>query len=411
MCPDESGRALEEEVDVPHWLKRGGKGGDKTQHVPDAGTDKPPGNEANEAAARPETPQKQQADDSPGPPDAHGEAPYPDGVERQDHQHAASDERVQIQLDPSPAAVAPRLPVTAFPEPPVIGKAPRYAPFFVGALPQSRAAAFGQAVPDTALDGADLAGLTVRGASLRGDRHRYLKEVRQDAMGIWQVSDGQTAALLVCAADGVSSDDLSHVGAAEACRLLRDLATPKVSRFFRASRDAQWITDLWEDLAERISAKMTAFAAQLQIEPKQLSTTLAAALVEANPVNPEARRYVILNVGDARAFLLHKGEFLSCMPEAHASSDAITSTATSALPTSVGQVGTAFGIIGQEDMLMVCSDGMSDPMANPGVRDSLAGWWGGDHIPSMPEYGWQVGYRIATYDDDRTAVCIWGRGK
>lgn len=450
---------LEEEADVPDWRNPFGRGGDKSKPGPGDGADQPPIDEADEAPATPETSEQQRVGDSLDSPHADGErwreerqdfqhaapeqatstevldqltnaerqGPRQEGIAAQGRDalpqdavpvseksaaggHAASDQRVQIQLTSSPEAVAPdRPPVTVFPEPPVISKAPRYAPFFVGALPESRAAAFGQAVPDTTLDGADLAGLTVRGASLRGDRHRYLKEVRQDAMGMWQISDGQTAALLVCAADGVGSDDLSHIGAAEACCLLRDLTTPKVSRFFRA-RDAQWITDLWEDLVECIAVRMTALAAQLQVEPKQLSTTLAAALVEANPANPEARRYVILNVGDARAFLLRRGEFVPCLPEAHASSDAITSTATSALPTSVGQVGTAFGMIGEEDMLMVCSDGMSDPMVNPGVRDTLAGWWGGDHIPSVPEYGWQVGYRIATYDDDRTAVCVWGRG-
>jgi serine/threonine protein phosphatase PrpC len=419
MGPDDSGKALEE-IEVPEWLKLPGKSNDKARDGSSAGADQPPVNEGNETPLAPEGAVQRQVGGSPVSPYAQGGNPYPDGAlgrdEHQDHPQTDLDRRVQIQLAPSPepapdTAAPSRTTVTAFPEPPVISKAPKYAPFFVGALPDSRAAAFGQAVPDTALDGADLADLTVRGVSLRGDRHRYLKEVRQDAMGMWEVTDDHTAALLVCAADGVSSNDLSHAGAAEACRLLRDLTAPRVSKFFRASRDAQWVNDLWEDLVERICSGMTAFAAELQIQPKQLSTTLVAALVEANPPNPQARRYVILNVGDARAFLLHEGKFISCLPEAHARSDAITSTATSALPTSVGQVHTASGSIGQEDMLMVCSDGMSDPMVNSGVCDTLAGWWGGDHIPSVPEYGWQVAYRIATYDDDRTAVCVWGRGR
>ncbi len=321
-------------------------------------------------------------------------------------------DRPQIQVTkPAPAtALSAPAPTTEFPEPPVIGKAPRYAPFFTGALPESRAVTFGEAVPDTALDGADLTGLTVRGASLRGDRHRYTKEVRQDAMGIWQIGDGVTDALLVCAADGVSSQWLSHAGAAQACSLLRDHAAPKVSKFFRADGDA-WVTDLWEDLADVICREMNRYAAGLRIDPKELSTTLAAALIELKPANPERRRYVILNVGDARAFLLREGEFLPCLPEAHASSDAITSTATSALPTSVGNAMTARGVLGPDDMLMVCSDGMSDPMANGPVRDTLAGWWGGERIPSVPEYGWQAGYRVASYDDDRTAVCVWGRNR
>lgn len=465
MGEEQSGRNVVEEVDVPDWLKRrGGKGGSQAK----SGSDTEPERQLDgEAVVAPVTAGQERVNESPGSVDVQEGKPYSiggppreeqeyyyrdavpageanatgtemldklTGTDRPDEtatrrgramprdgasvpgerggRRPASDERVEIRLAPSPGATAPESPpAVGYPEPPVISKEPRYAPFFVGSLPESRAAAFGQPVPDTALDGADLAGLTVRGASLRGDRHRYLKEVRQDAMGIWQISDGQTAALLVCAADGVSSDaPFSHIGAAEACRLLRDLAAPKVSKFFRA-RGAQWVTDLWEDLAEHIGARMAAYAARIQVRPKDLSTTLAAALIECNPADPEDRHYVILNVGDARAFLLSMGEFLPCLPEAHASSDAITSTATSALPTSVGQVSTAFGKIGLDDMLMVCSDGMSDPMMNPGVRETLAGWWSGSRIPSVPEYGWQVSYRIATYDDDRTAVCVWGRGK
>ncbi len=313
---------------------------------------------------------------------------------------------VAVPEDTLPGAVS----ATGFPAPPVIGKPPRYAPSFAGALPESRAATVGPAVPDTLLDGADLTGLTVRGASLRGDRHRYTKEVRQDAMGIWQVGDDAAGALLVCAADGVSSQALSHLGAAEACRLMRDYAAPKVSKFFRAERD-RWVTDLWKDLTELISREMTRYAARMGVDPRELSTTLAAALIETDPANPEERRYVILNVGDATAFVLRDKEFLPCLPAAHASSDAITSTATSALPTSVGHIMTARGVIGPGDMLMVCSDGMSDPMHNRSVRDTLADWWGGERIPTVPEYGWQVGYRVASYDDDRTAVCVWGRGQ
>jgi hypothetical protein len=60
-------------------------------------------------------------------------------------------------------------------------------------------------------------------------------------------------------------------------------------------------------------------------------------------------------------------------------------------------------------MLMVCSDGMSNPMRNGDVRKQLAQWWSGDRVPGLLEFGWQVGYRAKTYGDDRTAVCVWSR--
>ena len=35
-----------------------------------------------------------------------------------------------------------------------------------------------------------------------------------------------------------------------------------------------------------------------------------------------------------------------------------------------------------------------------GIRDLLQG---------LTEFGWQLGYRVRSYGDDRTAVCVWGR--
>jgi serine/threonine protein phosphatase PrpC len=67
------------------------------------------------------------------------------------------------------------------------------------------------------------------------------------------------------------------------------------------------------------------------------------------------------------------------------------------------------GTIGPGDMLLVCTDGMSNPMRNENVRAQLAEWRGSGRVPSMREFGWQMSYRVKTYDDDRTAVCVWGR--
>lgn len=320
-------------------------------------------------------------------------------------------------LSPEAAAVtdpqAEREPLTAFesrfPEPPVIGKGPSFAPG-LGPLPASVGAMSGQAVPDTALDGTELPGLTVRGASIRGDDHRFGKEIRQDSMGMWTIDDGRSSALLVCVADGVGSQPLSHLGAAEACRLLRDLAAPHVSRFFRVG-GGSGLADLWKLVADQIGDQLNALAAQLSVDPRELSTTLAAAIIETSPASDEERRYAILNVGDATAFVLRDGEFLDCLVDPFREPEAITSTATWALPASIGQVGTANGIIGSRDMLMVCTDGMSNPMRNRDVCDRLAGWWDGDQIPGMQEFGWQMSYRVRSFGDDRTAVCVWGRGK
>jgi serine/threonine protein phosphatase PrpC len=296
-----------------------------------------------------------------------------------------------------------------FPAPAVIGRSPSFGPF-LGPLPESPAAASGLAVPDTVLDGAEFPGLTIRGASLRGDDHHARQEVRQDSMGMWRVTDGETAAILVCAADGVGSQPLSHLGAAHACAALRDRAGRDVTELF-AAPDGPALAGLCEHIVDDVGRAIDEVARRQEVDPKALSTTLAAALIEDGPPEDGERRYVILAVGDATAFVLRDGKFAGCLADRHDAGEPITSTGTWALPASVGPVATAAGTLGPRDMLMVCTDGMSNPMLNDDVRDRLAQWWGGDSIPGLPEFGWQLSYRVRTFSDDRTAVCVWGRGQ
>ena len=292
-----------------------------------------------------------------------------------------------------------------FPEPVVIGARPSF-PVTLGTLPTTPGNMSGSAVPDTALDGGDLPGLVVRGASLRGEDHRNTGVVRQDSMGMWRVNDGKMAAVLVCATDGVSSQPHSHRGAVAMCQLLRDLAQEQLSHFFKAE-SRTGVKFVWGFMADQLAKQLSDLAMRQNMEPVTVSTTLAAALIEENPEHPAERRYVILNVGDATAYLLRGGEFTECLADPHEGEIAESRTWT--LPTSVGEVGTAAGILGPGDMLMVCSDGMSNPMRNGNVREQLARWWSGDRVPDLLEFGWQVGYRAKTYGDDRTAVCVWSR--
>ena len=289
----------------------------------------------------------------------------------------------------------------------MIGDAPSF-PAMLGVIPTTPGAMSGSAVPDTVLDGAEVAGVTIRGASLRGEDHRSQGVVRQDSMGIWRVNDGTMAAVLVCVTDGVSSQPHSHRGAVAVCQLLRDLAQHQVSRFFRAE-PGKGLEILWEYMAEQLSAQLSELAVRQNMEPVTLSTTLAAAFIEENPADPAERRYVILNVGDATAFVLRGGEFTECLTDPH--EGPVTESRTWTLPTGIGPVGTAAGVIGPRDMLMVCSDGMSNPMRNGDVQEQLAQWWGGDRVPDL------TGVRLAAQlpGQDRTATtaprCVSGAGE
>jgi serine/threonine protein phosphatase PrpC len=286
------------------------------------------------------------------------------------------------------------------PEPVVIGTTPRLTSDPRG-LPGERFK-----VPDTVLDGADLPGLAIRGASLRGDEHRYFGITRQDAMSLWHVADGQTQAYLACVADGVGSEPLSQYGSSQVCELARDEVQRRLSALFRAKPDrglCELCTDLTADLGEQLAAR----ADSLDVPARELSTTLVAAVVEAQSADQERRRCVVFAIGDSPAFLLRAGMFIPVLADQHDTE--ITSTATSALPTAVGQVAAVSGELAAGDVLMICTDGLANPMRNQATVDQLAAWWGGDDVPSLPEFGWQLSFRAKSYGDDRTAVCFWNR--
>ena len=333
---------------------------------------------------------------------AAGRAPLPDqrppaGAPRvQPGQTPARDQ------EPEAAEQAGRL----LPLPVVLGSTPPTFPSALSGMADAPLEITDHAVPDTVLDGADLPELVIRGASLRGDDHRSQQKIRQDAMGIWQVTDDTTTAVLAVVADGVGSEPLSHRGAADACSTLRFLVQRHVSKLFTAGQLGN-LSDFWRVMVEDMAEELVHVAARLKAEPKMLSTTLAAALIETDPGHSAERRCVFLGIGDATGYVLRDGKFDRVLASPH--DGPLADTATWALPTSVGQVATAAQTIRPGDMLMVCTDGMSNPMSNDDVLGQLASWWDGSRPPGLLEFGWQLGYRVRTFGDDRTAVCVWGQ--
>ncbi len=258
------------------------------------------------------------------------------------------------------------------------------------------------AVPDITLDGADFDGLTVRAASLRGDDHRYMTEPRQDTATLWPVTFGGAEALLCGVADGLGSQPNSHMGSQLACWLLRNE--------FERGADA----GLWEDpvafgrdIVGRIASGMLTDAEARRIHPETLSTTLVAACVElAVPDRP--RRAMVLRVGDSTAYMLRDGVFHDCFEDAHKGED-VQESGTSALPGNPGSAEAGTVTLGNDDVLVLCTDGLSNPMHNDEVRAQLAEWWGSGRVPGILEFGWQLGFRAKSYGDDRSVVCVWGR--
>jgi hypothetical protein len=74
--------------------------------------------------------------------------------------------------------------------------------------------------PDCECDGWATPGIVLRSASLRGDKHRYYRQPRQDAA--CSVFHEQASAIAFAVADGVSSARAAETGAADACHAAVD---------------------------------------------------------------------------------------------------------------------------------------------------------------------------------------------
>ncbi|MBX6382362.1 MAG: protein phosphatase 2C domain-containing protein [Microbispora sp.] len=271
-------------------------------------------------------------------------------------------------------------------EPHVFGREPRL-PSQPGPLPVFRR-------PDSEIDGADLGGLTVRAASVRGDMHRHYGTVRQDAMGLWQDND---RILLACVADGVGSKQLSHIGAATACEVARE----HLPGFLAQAADLERAAGCF---MENIAGDINTRAAREAATPDSLSTTFLATLIEDLP--DQSRHHVtVMRVGDSTAWLLREG-VLSPLFRPRGDDDGLVSTSTCALPRDADRVEVQTEYLHSGEMLLLCTDGLSNPMRAPELCTRLATWWS-EGPPSLPEFFRQVSFRKRTHDDDRTAVCVW----
>ncbi|MEU0478538.1 protein phosphatase 2C domain-containing protein [Streptosporangium sp. NPDC006013] len=293
--------------------------------------------------------------------------------------------------EPVQALPEPSTPVPTFPEPLVIGRPPmlRSDP---GVLPTPHPEHLGR--PDSELDGAALPGLVVRAASIRGDAHRYYGTPRQDAMGLWQTGEAQ---LLTCVADGLGSKELSHAGASQAC-----------ASAYRNITDLRAYTDLQvaaEYLIEGIADDIRKQAVQHEVPADALSTTFLAAVIDQS-ADASSHRARLMRVGDSTAFLLRRGVWEECFGKE--GEETIASSATHALPGDIGHVEVAVADLEPGDMLLLCTDGISTPLTrNSRVGDQLSAWWSQAEPPSLPEFFWQSSFRAKSYDDDRTAICVW----
>jgi serine/threonine protein phosphatase PrpC len=263
-------------------------------------------------------------------------------------------------------------------------------------------------VADSLVDGGQWSGGVIRAGSIRGDEHRYFGTTRQDAMGFWTFADPRGrdgrgdpgGVLLACVADGLGSKPRSQLGSQLACQATRDAVPGLLPAIL--SHDGTGDDPAGQSIVDAVCARLRQHAGGLAVPADDLATTLVAALVWR--VDAGRHRARLVQVGDSTAFV-HGGD--GWRPCYVADEGGVYSTATFALPNHVGAINVTTIDLIAGDLLVLCSDGLANPMRSPGVREQLAEWWGRGHIPSLPEFYWQLSFRAQSYGDDRTAVCLW----
>ncbi|MGW2784879.1 protein phosphatase 2C domain-containing protein [Streptomyces populi] len=286
-------------------------------------------------------------------------------------------------------------------------KPPLYAPEPLE-LPPVRQDPAAALTPDMVVDGAGYGALTVRAASVRGDSHRYQGEPRQDSLAVVRLgAPGPDGLLLLAVADGVGSAARSHVGSQEACRLAAmelEGVSAELSETVRAG-DRPGFAALVDTAVGRIATLLAHRAREHGDDPAAYATTLRALLV---PLDPRVRTRGFLAVGDGGTALLRAGEWNLSLTDPEPDGDGMIETRTAALPHGHRARALLLGPALPGDVLVLCTDGLSTPLAgDAGMRDFLGAGWGRGAVPAPADFLWQLQYRVKSYDDDRTAVVLW----
>ncbi|MCX4661341.1 protein phosphatase 2C domain-containing protein [Streptomyces uncialis] len=287
-------------------------------------------------------------------------------------------------------------------------KPPLYAPH-PGRLPSVRDDLDAAVLPDIVVDGATYPGLTVRAASVRGDSHRYESGPRQDSLCVARLGGPgeENGLLLLAVADGVGSAARSHVGSQDVCRRIALFLDPYADEVIAALRagDRPALGALVNSAVGSAAEGLTQRVTQRGGRPAEHATTLRGLLV---PLDPELRERAWFTVGDGGAALLRDGVWDTDVFGEEQVGSGVIDTGTAALPGSRLARSGIHGPAAPGDVFVLSTDGLSTPLAgDAGMRDFLAAAWGQGEVPGPVDFLWQFQYRVKSYDDDRTAVCLW----
>ncbi len=281
--------------------------------------------------------------------------------------------------------------------------------------------------PDTVADGGAAFGLTVRAASVRGLGKRYAGGPRQDDLCLR--AHLPTRTLIVAVADGVSGAARSDLAAALAVRhavsaVGRQLDHGRVEHldWSEVFDQASWA------LVEEHRRERGDPEASVEAAAAALATTLIVAAIttgddpctdadeedrgepasaeESDRGDDETCRVQLATVGDSPAYVLARRKFELVVGDTD-DADGLVGGGVQALPRHARAVRASQRRLGAGEVLLVCTDGLSLPLADGGgeVGRTLAREL--SHPPDIVDFARLLDFSRSTYDDDRTLVAVW----
>ncbi|MFG1611441.1 protein phosphatase 2C domain-containing protein [Nonomuraea wenchangensis] len=265
----------------------------------------------------------------------------------------------------------------------------------------------GGTCPDAECNGWSAPGLTLRSASVRGERHRYYRQPRQDAT--CAVLHEESGVVVFAVADGLSSASAATIGAAEACRAavwslharLDEGGSHSPADFTAAARYAA------EALHRQAAAILRREPGPAQVE-ELVATTLVAGVARPGAHGAEVS---LFRIGDSAAWTLDPAR-ARYRPLFAAKTDGdLVPTSVAALPRVPEPLERWSGLLPPGQVLLVGTDGFGDPL---GDGDGQVGALFAEHLAVPPSPLWLahlLDFSRETFDDDRTLLALWPRNE
>jgi serine/threonine protein phosphatase PrpC len=382
-------------------MARLGKGGKKRRKEREADTDPRPPSQGPPPQSEPPPPR--QSDPAP--------RNRPEAVDPEAKTRAIGADEPVTEADPAPPAPRSEPPPKAEPgaaQPPDPSPRPPAAteelpePPKIGRVSQSwrrRLAESGWPRPGYAADGGEVGPFSILAASAVGQGHLHRGIQRQDAYHFAPARSGAVVAV----ADGVSQMPLSALGAEVAAfAAVREYAYSSGIVASAPAAERPGPAELLADAVDVADAEVRRLAADLSIEPRELSTTLLVAALE--PGQGDEVHVTIGAVGNSSAF-----EISSDGPPAVLAgpgSEDPSADYGEFLPGTAGTARIDRALLRPGAALLLATDGLAeDLVSSASVRRWL--WERLTHSRTPLEFAHALSYRRQGSMDDLTALAAW----